>query len=71
MKRLIAFLLFVFILNIENNFSQCGAMGIELKSQKDVDEFPINYPGCYNIGRLIDRKYRYHESGQPLCDRYD
>ena len=49
MKRLIAFLLFVFILNIENNFSQCGALGIELKSQKDVDEFPINYPGCHRI----------------------
>ncbi len=49
MKRLIAYVLFVFILNIENNFSQCGALGIELKSQKDVDEFPINYPGCHRI----------------------
>ena len=49
MKRLIAYVLFVFILNIENNFSQCGALGIELKSQKDVDEFSINYPGCHRI----------------------
>ena len=49
MKRLIAYVLFVFILNIENNFSQCGALGIELKSQQEVDDFPKNYPGCHRI----------------------
>ncbi|MCB0851061.1 MAG: hypothetical protein KDD63_02370, partial [Bacteroidetes bacterium] len=51
MKKLIAFIpaiLFFFHL-----FGQCPTGNLLLSTQAEIDNFPINYPGCVDVNHKI------------------
>lgn len=49
MKRLIAYVVFVFILNIENNFSQCGALRLSIEISKRLSMNFNKLSVCHRI----------------------